>query len=413
MLCAVMMTEIFRNHRRVLGLRALLSAIFAFFLSASLALSCESDYPIWIPRSSSADPLYRFVKLNAGKKYRVVGYIDQAGNVVIPPILHNWGGNNDGEFHDGLLEIGVDDGIYVNSRGKRVIKKKLYRGWDFSEGLAVAMAKEGGKWGYINLKGEFAIKPEFSSSPTDYVWPFEDGFAMIEVKGKFGYIDHLGKFVIPMRFLDGDSFHEGMARVIAEGPCTYSRIEDESPYGDFGVLPRGTEYQKSLPSCKYTFVDKFGRIISEQRYSYARPFSEGFAPVRVGELWGYIDKKGTMVISPRFDNATPFSSGLALVSENHLFGYIDHSGSYAIKPQFKYAESFADGLAVVGGPESDYLYITQSGRQAFPGLFIYASSFFKGLAHVKLQGSPALEESAGDVFAYIDATGRIVFTYKP
>jgi hypothetical protein len=46
---------------------------------ASVAFACSSDYAIWIPRSQSAEPLYRFFK--GGK----AGYIDVTGRVVIPP----------------------------------------------------------------------------------------------------------------------------------------------------------------------------------------------------------------------------------------------------------------------------------------------------------------------------------------
>ena len=49
---------------------------------------------------------------------------------------------------------------------KKAIDRRLYRGWDFSEGLAVAMEKDGGKWGYINTKGELAISPRFAWSPS-------------------------------------------------------------------------------------------------------------------------------------------------------------------------------------------------------------------------------------------------------
>src|SRR5262245_16532524 len=71
------------------------------------AFACSSDYPIWIPRSQSADSLYRFAK--NGK----AGYIDVAGHVVIPAILPLFG-NSESEFHDGLLEIGASDGKYVD-----------------------------------------------------------------------------------------------------------------------------------------------------------------------------------------------------------------------------------------------------------------------------------------------------------
>jgi len=387
-------------------LRCFVFSALAFLMIALPSSTCDWDYPIWIPRSATADPLYRFTKDHKA------GYIDQTGKVAVPPVISFLGGNGGGEFHDGLLEIGVFDGVYVDTSGKKVIDKGLFRGWDFSEGLAVAMKKDGDMWGYINTKGEFAISPRFASSRMDYVWSFEGGFAKVEVAGRFGYIDHTGEFAIQPKLLDGDSFHDGMARVIIEGPCVYSRIPEESPCPEFGVLPNGTKTQESLPACKYTFIDKSGKI-SDHRYDYALPFSEGLAPVRIGKLWGYIDKKGVMIIAPRFDSASSFSDGLGLVSEKGLFGYLDRTGAYVIKPGFKSAESFAEGRAVVGDTESGYWYIDHGGHQAIPGKFALASPFFKGLAHIKvLSDSSGNKDIHAGTFAYIDSTGRTVFEYK-
>jgi hypothetical protein len=187
---------------------------------ASVAFACSSDYAIWIPRSQSAEPLYRFFK--GGK----AGYIDATGRVVIPPTLKTLDGNGRAEFHGGLVEIGVFDGIYADRTGKVVLDKGLYRGWDFSEGLAVAMRKGENVWGYIDTAGEFVISPQFATSPNGYVHPFSDGFALIEVKGLFGYIDKSGKFAIPPQFLDGASFADGMARIVTEGLVHITRKAD-------------------------------------------------------------------------------------------------------------------------------------------------------------------------------------------
>jgi hypothetical protein len=391
-------------------LRGPVVSALVLLLIVSSSLGCDWDYLIWIPRSPTADPMYRFAR--NGK----TGYIDQTGKVVIAPTILEAGGNYGREFHDGLVEIGFNDGVYLDMHGKKVIHEGLYRGWDFSEGLAVAMKKDGGKWGYINTRGEFAISPRFASASNDYVSSFEGGFARIEVAGKFGFIDHTGNFVIPPKFLDSDSFHEGMARVIVEGPCIYSRIREESPCGDLGVAPQGTKAQEFLPPCKYTFIDTSGNVISDVRYDYASRFAEGLAPVRVGKLWGYINKKGEVAIAPRFENASPFSDGLGLVTENGLFGYIDRAGAYAITPQFKYAESFAEGRAVVSDDidDSKYWYIDTAGHPAFEGEFFRASSFFKGLAHVEFLADVRGTESDGSgTFAYINVAGKPVFSYRP
>ena len=163
--------------------------VLTLVLMASLVFACESDYSIWIPRSESADPLYRFVKNDKA------GYIDGTGRVIIPAVLNKLG-NYGSEFHDGLLEVAVSNGKYVDRTGKVVVDPGLYRGWDFSEGLAVAMKKDEKLWGYIDTHGNFTISPRFETFPNGDVSSFSDGLAMIEAHGKFGYIDHTGQFVI-------------------------------------------------------------------------------------------------------------------------------------------------------------------------------------------------------------------------
>jgi WG containing repeat len=392
--------------------KALLCVMVFLVTSLGIVIStvaCEWDYLIWIPRSPTADPLYRFIQ--GGK----AGYIDQNGRVIIPPSLP-WWGEHGGEFHDGLLEIGLSDGVYVDVTGKKVIDRGLYRGWDFSEGLAAAMENGSKRWGYINTTGEFAIPPRFETSPNGYVWPFEGGLAKVQVGELFGYIDHSGMFVIEPGFIDADSFFDDVARVVVEGPCFYFRILEENPCPEGGIVPESAKNQTNVPPCKYTFIDRTGRVVSKRRFEYLRRFSEGLAPFAEGKKWGYIDKTGETAISPQFESAAPFSDGLALVSLYGRYGYINHSGTYVIPAQFEYAEDFVDGRAVVGKPDFQYWYIGQDGKQAFPGGFELASPFFEGLAHVKLLTEPKLtvtdESSEDGRYAYIDRNGRVLFTYE-
>ena len=366
-------------------------------LAATAAFACSWDYLIWIPHSKSADPLYRFVK--DGK----AGYIDGRGRIVIPPKFEPYG-NYGSAFHDGLLEIAVSDGRYVDRTGKLVIDKGFYRGWDFSEGLAVAMRKGENLWGYIDTTGEFAISPRFETVPNGYVYPFSDGLAMIEVKGKFGYIDHSGEFVIKPQFLGGFSFSDGMAGVVAEGPCVYWT---DGPCAS--PISAGGREGGDHPPCEFTYIDKTGHIVTQARFDYARAFSEGLAPVRIGSQWGFIDKTGAVVVNPRFEDANPFSSGLSRIREHALYGYADKSGSIRIAPQYKYAEDFSEGFVVVGDLAGQYWYIDQHGNRTIAGEFAAASPFFKGLANVRML--PGDAAAARATFAYIDTKGRRIFTY--
>ncbi|HJQ24748.1 MAG TPA: WG repeat-containing protein [Blastocatellia bacterium] len=376
------------------------------FLTTAISIACEWDYRIWQVHSKSADPLYRFVQ--NGK----AGYIDGTGKVVIKPQFSAYGNSGD-EFHDGLLEIGVSGGQYVDVTGKLVIDKG--HGWNFSEGLAAALDRDHRKWGYIDRSGEFAISPRFLTYPKGYVSSFSDGLAMIEVGKKYGYIDRTGEFVIQPRFLHATDFHDGMARVVVAGPCAY---HGEGPCPDFRLL--GENAQGRATACKFAFIDKSGSIVTSQQYDYAKEFSEGLAPVLIGKKWGYIDKKGRTVIPPGFAEAEPFSDGLARVKLGEQYGYIDHSGILVIPAIYKYAEDFSDGLAVVCNNWSkksfryeEFYYINRRGEQAISEQFALASPFFKGLAHVKVRSNKTTDddEETKGTFAYIDTSGRKVFTY--
>ena len=232
---------------------------------ASAAFACSWDYPIWIPRSKTADPLYKFT--NGGK----TGYIDASGRIVIPPKFNYLEGGSGGEFHDGLVEVGVSDGVYADRTGKIVLNTHLYRGWDFSDGLAVAMRKGENLWGYIDTHGKFAIPAQFATYPDGYVHSFSEGLAKIEIRRRFGYINKTGKFTILPQLLDGEDFSDGMARVVMEGPCSFNPeggcgfanpvfpgAEDRPPYDPLGVA------RNKYPACKFTYTDREGHILPQR-----------------------------------------------------------------------------------------------------------------------------------------------------
>jgi hypothetical protein len=356
-------------------------------LIVAAASACSWDFSIWIPRSPDADPLYQFVI------HDKAGYIDRTGRVVIPPRFPEFG-NSGSEFHDGLLQVATSNGRYVDRSGKVVIDRGVAGGWDFSEGLAAAMSQNEKLWGYIDTSGKFAITPRFASTEQDYVWPFRDGMAKIEVKGKFGYIDHSGKFVIPPRFGAASDFHEGMAWVVTDGPCVYP---SDGPCGE----PILVGAQPNAPPCRFAFIDKTGRVINEARYDQARELSEDLAPVRIGKLWGFANKTGAIAIARSFEDAAPFSSGLARIQVKGLYGYIDKSGKVQIAAQYRNADNFSEGFAVVG--DGPVWYIDRAGKRQFNDTFGAASPFFKGLAHVRFR--------EGKKFAYIDPQGKQVFSY--
>jgi hypothetical protein len=241
-----------------------------------------------------------------------------------------------------------------------------------------------------------------------------NGLAAVSIKQKTGYINKTGDFVIHPQFPEGFGFSEGRARIIAEGPCKYISVDDTCGQITGGVtVPGGGRPTPNMPSCRLTFIDERGRIITEQRFDQARDFSEGLAAVAIGSQWGYLDPSGKMVIPPQYDLAFSFSDGLAKVKVGNLFGYIDQMGMMVILPRFLEAEHFADGLAPVSEKPNDFFYIRKNGKQAFSEHYLIATHYYMGLAHVKLHTPMADPSNFWDgSFAYIDKAGRKVFSYE-
>jgi hypothetical protein len=88
----------------------------------------------------------------------------------------------------------------------------------------------------------------------------------------------------------------------------------------------------SFGQCRIGYIDKTGKMVIEPKFSAAKNFSEGLAPVAlfgdheghspVFGSWVYIDKTGKIVISTEFRDAKSFSEGLAPVMIGGKWGYI-------------------------------------------------------------------------------------------
>ena len=369
----------------------------------------------WIQHSPSADPLFQAD--NGGD----LVYINQSGKIVVHLDRPAFLGNLHGEFHDGLLLFWEGGrSRFLNERGKIVAFPNVDKMGEFSEGLAAGRDKATQKWGFINTQGDFLIPPSYQESEISEYNSFSDGMTVIRTSErdgfKAGFLDRTGAVAIEAKLLESNPFHEGVARVIIEGPCKRGTRPCSSFPGIF-VLPGFGTPTAATPFCKYAFIDKAGHPLFPQRFDDAKDFSEDLAPVKIDGKWGFIDKTGAIVIKPEFESAESFSDGLALVNQDGLSGFIAHDGTMAIAPQFKHAEDFVDGLALVGtgwpGGDNKFWYIDHSGRQAIPDSFPLATSFFKGLAHVRFsEGNRGPQNMWMGKFGYIDRTGKSVFTYN-
>lgn len=385
-------------------------ALGTLLLAATLASACESVTLIWMPHSQRADPLFAFFRNGR------TGYIDARGHIVIRPTLDGFH-NEAPHFYEGLAGLGPNGYPLLTRKDKKILFAGYKNVWDFSEGLAAAIPDGESHWGYIDPSGRFVIPPRFPSYPQGLVSDFSEGRAAIEVEGKLGYIDRTGNYVIPPRFAAGTPFESGLARVVLDGPCYYLDYDNSDPCIAWSpqiapsTHPPGQQKAVSQRACRWTYIDKTGQPVFKTTFTGALPFRESLAAAKTGELWGFINRQGEFVIPPAFKHVHSFSNGRALVETESSSGFIDTTGALVIPTDYHKAEPFSEGLAAIGTPDDGYIYIDTTGRQAIPQRFALASRFHHGLAHVKLNRDTSPYAPKGD-YAYIDKTGKRVFTYR-
>lgn len=173
----------------------------------------------------------------------------------------------------------------------REIERKIYDGPLFP-------AVKDGKYGFIDIKGNFVIPPTFTSAKhfseglaavqvggRSYIDSYTDGDQYISSeKGKWGYIDRTGEIKIPAQFSEAREFSEGLAAVAVgdEGPSLEEYLQ--------AAIPLNPGYSQE-------------QITKEWRKEFDK-----------GKKYGYIDPQGLFKILPRFQALlSPFKNGVASV----------------------------------------------------------------------------------------------------
>jgi hypothetical protein len=244
--------------------------------------------------------------------------------------------------------------------------------------------------------------------------------------GRWGYIDKTGRLAIPLRLTHAEAFSEGLAAV-TEGE-TGGFIDHSGTLIFRAPLQVTLGFHEGVVLVQYmsgeTYYDRTGRRLPtpELGRGQSKSFSEGLAPMEIGDKTGYIDSTGKMVIEAKFLDATEFKEGLAAVAvpiettwcerdstgarwgTNKRYGYIDRSGAMIIPPISDYPGAFSEGLAAISvcGKSG---FIDHAGRIVIPVTFESVSQFRHGLAEIRAADFGAMR------VGYIDRTGQVI--WKP
>ena len=199
------------------------------------------------------------------------GFLDRKGKFALPPRY-----SYVGDFSEGLA-LAYDDEKkkdgYINKQGIFEIPAQFAMASDFSEGMAAV--RIGGKWGFIDRKGNSAIEPQFDEvADGHYRSGFKDGLAAVKLKGKLGYIDKGGHLAIPFSFEEARDFSEGLAGV----------MQDE----------------------QWGFIDHQGKWVIKPTFQDVSNFIGGIAKVWEGPTWSnlnwkirFINRSGESIWEPR------------------------------------------------------------------------------------------------------------------
>ena len=250
--------------------------------------------------------------------------------------------------------------------------------FDFKSGPVPAA--KGRKWGFINTKGEWVVRPQF-----EYAGYFHHGLAKVVIKDIIGYIRQDGTMAIEPQFEEGDDFLDTITVV------------------------RGY-FQNKFQNL---YINTRGKVLWEEKFCFAWPFQDGIAEGSTckfnegeEELWGAIDAKGEYLFTPQFEEPPRFlNKTTALAMKDSFWGVIGVDGHWIVSPKYDYAcRAWAGDLAWVR-TESDekWSLIGSNGKVITEQKFDEMDAFSEGLAAVKI----------GDRYGFIDTTGTVVFTLEP
>jgi hypothetical protein len=255
-----------------------------------------------------------------------VGYVDRRGHWVIPPRFYSglkfvdglaavtvlrWGLGLQELSHSNTPIIGLHQRTgYIDRTGAYVVKPKFIRGTTFSEGMAEAVSF--GWRGYIDTKGRRVM-----SVPHRSRHRFSGGLAAVwHEGGKFGYLDREGRWAIEPTLALAGEFSERLAPAAQEEDDGFGYLDRSGAW----IIPPQPQFRRA-----HEFHEGMAAIQIRPSDPLAREFE-----------YGYIDRSGQVVIPARFVAAGAFSGGLALVWEQlatgrRIAGYINKAGEYIWK----------------------------------------------------------------------------------
>lgn len=253
----------------------------------------------------------------------------------------------------------------------------------------------------------------------DWIYDFQDDFALMLLDNKYGILDKDGKEIAPPK---------------------YDEIGEN--YGT-GIIIFCEDLARVNQNGKWGFVDKNGNEIVSLKYDSAEHFYNGYSKVSIGNKesgykYGVIDKKGKEIIPLIYDAIGSFSEGMISIgirdkwdgdsnSWQLKWGFADKDGKEVVPFVYDYVGKFSEGLVSVslGGNSyysngipyyvGKYGFIDKTGREIIPLIYdsVGRMGFTDGMASISF-GEHAKNEYGVETYigkwGFIDKTGGEVIS---
>lgn len=250
------------------------------------------------------------------------------------------------------------DGIrwgYINDKGDFIIKPDFSSAEDFqSNGLSKISQK--GYMGVINGNGNFIINPKY-----DYIENFSEGIAIVNNKNGFYAFSETGKKIFQHKYYIGNFIQDRAVFMEAhdDDKWIYGYVNRQGKVVIAAKYAMANDFNNSRAIVKlindtYEIIDVDGNVINTFPYAFVGNISEGLLPFKeeIDGKYGYINEAGDIVIAPQFSTAEAFNNGVAVVNTStdfkNKYGLIDKNGNFIIQPIYNEIKLLNENMVAVG-----------------------------------------------------------------
>ncbi|MHB1278303.1 MAG: WG repeat-containing protein [Bacteroidia bacterium] len=254
---------------------------------------------------------------------------------------------------------------YIDSNGTLINQGMFKRGTAFSDGMAAVDVSAAGnkpKWFFIHTDFTIAIPYGYDS-----VGQFVGERCPVKKNGSWFYIGLDGLIRIDAQFTEAGNFIQGRARVMDQSGVylidtsglrlTPQNFEDISTWNDqffgakffgepfwvlmnydgqtvlndsfYGVWPSDNETVCVNRLGGYRFVDHKGNLLFGKAFIEARPFSQGWASIRMENDWFLMDERGKIKKDVRMKTGIRLNGAMtSALNYNGKVGFLNRQANW-------------------------------------------------------------------------------------